>query len=65
LGGVDRFPNRDGGGERITEAERLRRKRLEEQQAASDQVTSGTTAMRSGGRANGVAQRGWTRGKFR
>jgi hypothetical protein len=65
LGGVDRFPNRDGGGKRITEAERLRRKRLEEQQAASDQVTSGTTAMRSGGRANGVAQRGWTRGKFR
>jgi hypothetical protein len=65
LGAVDRFPNRDGGGQRITEAERLRQKRLAEQQAASDQITSGTTAMRSGGRANGVAQRGWTRGKFR
>jgi hypothetical protein len=68
LGGA--YSRMDGDGSRLTYAERVRRRRLEEQ-AAKDQIdsgttsTGGTTAMRHGGRANGVAQRGWTRGKFR
>jgi hypothetical protein len=57
------YPTRGDGGQ---DDYLLRRRRsLLAQQAADDQMTSGTSAMRNGGRANGLAQRGWTKGKFR
>lgn len=58
------FESRGDAGRDITTVRRRRRLLFPEDQVASDEVTSGTPAMRNGGRIDGRAKKGKTKGRY-